>query len=164
MAKITLTGAAFHGFEFTIVPKRGEGGALCIAEFSAPWTERNREAGGWEELPETVSGSIGLVPGDLAASTIEFIPGNGMEKHAISLDVSSASDFKCFVPTKEDEKRELRFKIRTPSIQACREFEKWGRLGGEATGRLKISYDEPTTPAQQTLISKEQAADAAKTN
>lgn len=164
MAKITLTGAAFHGFEFTVGPTRGEGAPLVIAEFSAPWTERNREAGGWEELPESVSGSINLVPGGLAASTIEFIPGNGLEKHAISMDVSSAADFKCYVPTKEGEARKLRFKIRTPSIHAARDFEKWGRLGGEATGRMKISYDEPHDPVQGTLVSKEQAADTAKTN
>lgn len=164
MPKITLTGAAFHGFEFTVGPKRGEGAPIVIAKFSAPWTERNREAGGWEELPESVSGSIDLVPGELAASTMEFIPGNGMETHAISMAVASASDFKCFVPTKEDDKRELRFKIRTPSLQACHDFETWGRLGGDATGRLKISYNEPAPPTQGPLFTKEQTADNAKTN
>lgn len=151
MAKITLTGAAFHGFQFTVGPKRGEGAPMVIAEFSAPWTEKNREAGGWDELPESVSGSINLVPAELAATVFEFVPGKGMEAHAISLECSAATDFKCFVPTKEDEARELRFKIKSPSIKAGRTLDTYGRTCGEATGRLKISYDE-TTPAGQEEI------------
>lgn len=164
MAKITLNGAAFHGFKFTMGPKRGEGAPIVIAEFSAPWTERNRKAGDWAEIPETVSGSINLLPASLAASNFEFIPGNGMEAHSISMDCSSVEEFKCFVPTKEGEKRELRFVIKTPSIRACKDLEKHGRLAGEASGKLHISYDAAPDAEQQTLISKEQAADTMKTN
>ena len=151
MAKITLTGAAFHGFHFVVGPGRGEGAPMVIADFSAPWTDKNREAGGWEELPESVSGSINLVPGELAASTFEFIPGKGLEAHAISLDCSSASDFKCFVPTKEGEPRELRFKIKSPALQAGKTLDAFGRSCGNATGRLRISYSETTAAEQESL-------------
>lgn len=164
MAKITLTGAAFHGFRFTMGPKRGEGAPIVIADFTAPWTERNRKAGDWAELPVTCSGTVNLLPASLAASNFEFIPGNGMEAHSISMDCSSVEEFKCFVPTKEGEARELRFVIKTPSIRACKDLEKHGRLAGDATGKLHISYDEETKPKQESLISKEQAADTMKTN
>lgn len=174
MAKITLTGAAFHGFEFTCGPGRGEGAPMVIAEFSAPWTEHNREAGNWDELPETVSGSIKLVPGDLAASNFEFIPGNGMEAHAVSLACSGATDFRCFVPIKEGEPRELRFKLKTAALDAGLRLEGYGRTCREATGKLNISYAEPPpkpgaqqmdlAPNEDRLISKEQAADTAATN
>lgn len=144
MPKIALTGAAFHGFKFTIGPKRGQGAPIIIAEFTAPWTEKNRKAGGWDDLPLTVSGSIALVPADLAASHVEFIPGKGMEKHAFSLDVSGATHFQCFCPTKEDEVRELRFNVETPHDKAGRILDTYGRTCGDATGKLTISYAEQT--------------------
>ncbi len=154
MAKIQLSVACCHGFRFTTGPKRGEGGPMVIAEFSAPWTERNREAGGWEEIPETVSGNVSLVPGTLAAQHIEFIPGNGLEKHAFSIDVSEATDFSCFIPAKEGEERELRFKVKSAAKDAGRTLETFCRTCGEATGKLKLSYD---ADAQQEL--EEEAQD-----
>lgn len=141
MPRITLNSAAFHGFTFAVGPKRGKGSAVVIAEFTAPWTEANRKAGGWAEIPDSVSGTIHLLPADLAASHIEFTPGKGLEGHAISLDVSGATDFSCFVPTKEGEERELRFKIETADSKAGRTFGTFGRTAGEVTGKLKISYD-----------------------
>src|SRR6202167_6245167 len=114
MPRIVLTGAAFHGFTFSTGPKRGDGSPIVIAEFSAPWTEKNREAGKWDEIPETVSGNVNLIPNELAASHFEFVPGKGLQDHAISIDASGATDFKCFIPTKEGEERELRFNIKTP--------------------------------------------------
>jgi len=142
MAKITFSVACCHGFRFTTGPKRGEGGPMIIAEFSAPWTERNRDAGKWEEIPETVTGNVSLVPGELAAQHVEFIPGNGLEKHAFSLDVSTASDFQCFIPAKEGEERELRFKVKSAAKDAGRILDTFGRTCGEATGKLKLTYDE----------------------
>lgn len=156
MPRFTLNSAAFHGFRFTTGPKRGEGGPVVIAEFSAPWTETNRKTGGWEELPDCVSGEIRLVPGKLAASHIEFKPGKGLEKHAVSLDVSSAEDFKCFAPTKEGQARELRFVVKTSVKNAEREFGDLGRTVGNAGGRLSISYDE----AEQERLISEEAAEA----
>jgi hypothetical protein len=148
MAQITLTGAAFHGFRFTVGPKRGEGAPTVIAEFRAPWTEANRKAGGWEEVPDSVSGHISLVPTDLAASHIKFVPGKGLQQHAFSLDVSGASGLSLFVPTKEGEPRELRFVVKSANIKAGRLLDTYGRTAGAATGKLKISVDEtqPTEP------------------
>jgi hypothetical protein len=153
MAKIQLSVVCCHGFRFTTGPKRGEGGPMVIAEFSAPWTERNREAGGWEEIPETVSGNVNLVPGELAAQHIEFVPGNGLEKHAFSIDVSSATDFQCFIPTKEGEERELRFKVKTAAKDAGRILDTFGRTCGEASGKLRLSYD---ADAQTTIEEAQQ--------
>ncbi len=152
MAKIQLSVACCHGFKFTTGPKRGEGGPMIIAEFSAPWTERNRDAGKWEEIPETVSGSVKLVPSSLAAKHLEFIPGNGLEKHAFSIEVSDATDFSCFIPTKEGEERELRFKVKTAALNVERILGTFGRTCGEATGKLKLSYD---ADAQQEIETQE---------
>ena len=160
MPKITLNSASFHGFKFTCGPKRGAGAPMVIAEFSAPWTEANRKTGKWQEIPETVSGSVHLVPAELAASVFTFTP-RGFEKQAISLDASGADGFLCFCPTKEGEVRELRFTISTASDKAGRTLEAAGHVFGEAQGKLVISYDEQ---ADIPLISKEQAADTASTN
>ncbi len=158
MPRITLNSAAFHGFSFSTGPKRGKGGAIIIAEFSAPWTETNRKAGNWKELPDTVSGNVGLLPAELSATVITFKPGKGFEAHEFSLDVTGVTNFHCFVPTKEDEERELRFKIETPSEKAGRKLDTFGRTVGSAPGRLTISYDEPV---QEPLIDKQQALDTA---
>jgi hypothetical protein len=159
MPRITLNSAAFHGFKFSTGPKRGDGGAIVIAEFSAPWTESNRKAGDWKELPSTVSGAVHLVPGELAATNIVFTPGKGMQMHAFSLECNGASDFICFVPTKEDEERELRFKVSMPGKDPGKKLEAYGRTCGNATGKLVISYDED---AQEQLIDEQQAMDTAK--
>lgn len=153
MPRITLNSASFHGFTFSTGPKRGDGAPIVIAEFSAPWTEKNREAGKWKEIPDTVSGNVRLVPGELAASHFEFKPGKGFDSHAFSLDCSAANNFVCFVPTKEGEERELRFHIETPSKSAGRTLDGFGRTCGSATGKLVISYDEPT---QELLTTEEQ--------
>ena len=145
MPKLTISGACFHGFEFSVGPKRGEGSPVVIAEFSAPWNEKNREAGGWEEIPETVSGNVKLVPSELAATHIEFKP---RAVGGFSLDCSAATDFSCFVPTKEGEARELRFRIKSSSIKAGRELDSFGRSVGSAAGTLRISHD---TDAQATI-------------
>lgn len=144
MAKITLQNASFHGFSFSCGPKRGDGGPVVVVEFSAPWTERNRAAGKWEEIPETVSGNIGLVPNELAATHIEFTPRGGI---GFSIDCSLAHDFKCFVPTKEGVPRELRFEISTSALKAGRELEAYGRVSGEMPGTLKISHSEDANAA-----------------
>ena len=153
MPRITLNSASFHGFTFSTGPKRGDGAPIVIAEFSAPWTEKNREAGKWKELPDTVSGNVKLMPGELAASHFEFRPARGLDSHAFSLDCSAATNFHCFVPTKEGEERELRFSIETPSKSAGRTLDSFGRVVGSATGRLTISYDEAT---QELLTTEEQ--------
>lgn len=158
MPKITLNSAAFHGFTFGTA-KRGKGSILVVAEFSAPWTEANRKAGDWSELPETISGPVKLLPADLAASHIEFIPGKGLEGHAISMNVSGVTGFQCFIPTKEDEVRELRFSVETADPKAERTLGALGRIALNATGKLKISYE--AAPEEAPLISAEQAADTA---
>jgi len=145
MAKITLAAASFQGFKFSCGPKRGDGGPVVIAEFHAPWSEKNREAGGWKDIPDTVSGQVALVPSELAATHFEFKP-RGFA--GFSLDCSTASDFKCFVPTKEGEERELRFTIKSSALHAGKELDRFGRVAGTATGTLRISHDED---AQQTL-------------
>lgn len=161
MPKITLNSASFHGFRFTCGPKRGAGAPMVIAEFSAPWTEANRMAGKWREIPDTVSGSVHLVPAELAASVFTFTPSKGLAGHAFSLDAAGVEDFTCFIPTKDDESPELRFKITSASQKAARTLEAFGHAVGEAAGKLVISYeDTPTLP----LISEEQAADTARTN
>lgn len=142
MPKITFTVVSFHGFRFTVGPKRGEGGPMTVAECSAPWTERNRDAGGWDDLPETIAGGVKLIPAEFAAQHIEFIPANGMEKSAFSIDASSAEDFVCFVPTKDGEERELRFTIKTPATDAVHMLETFLRSLGEASGQLNITYAE----------------------
>lgn len=134
---------------------------MVIAEFSAPWTEANRKAGKWQEIPDTVSGAVHLVPSELAAQTFVFTPGKGFESHAFSLDASGVEDFLCFVPTKEDESPELRFKITSASQKAARTLEAFGHAVGEAAGKLVISYEDTATLP---LISEEQAADTARTN
>ncbi len=145
MTKIKLGGVRFHGFRFSVGPKRGEGAPTVIAEFSAQWTEKNREAGGWAEIPASVSGNVSLVPNELAATHIEFKPRGFV---GFSIDCSTATDFTCFVPTKEGEERELRFKIKSPSIHAGKELDRFGRTAGEAAGPMSISHD---ADAQQTL-------------
>jgi hypothetical protein len=159
MPRITLNSAAFHGFSFSTGPKRGDGAPIVIAEFSAPWTETNRKAGGWKELPDSVSGNINLVPADLAATVITFKPGKGFEAHEFSIETSGATGFHCFCPTKEGEARELRFKVESASNKAGRTLDTFGRTCGSAAGRLTISYDEPV---QEQLIDKQQAMDTAK--
>ncbi len=155
MAKITLNSASFKGFAFTTGPKRGEGGAMVISEWVAPWTEANCKAGGWKEIPETVSGSVNLIPNELAAVTLEFTPGKGMESHAFSLDVSGMTDIKCFIPTKEGEPRELRFNIKSSSIKAGKVLDTFGRTAGSVTGRLKITHDD----SQASLMPEEDGAE-----
>lgn len=156
MAKLNIISASFQGFEFSCGPKRGDGSPVVIAEFSAPWTEKNREAGGWKELPDTVSGNVGLVPAELAATHIEFKP-RGMV--GFSLDCSKAYDFKCFCPTKEGEPRELRFRVQSASIHAGKELDRFGRTSGTAPGTLRISHDED---AQTTIEEVEENEEAEK--
>lgn len=160
MPRIVITGASFNGYHFTCGPKRGNGGPMVIAEFTAPWTEKNRKAGGWEELPETISGNVTLLPSSLAASHFEFIPGKGLEKHAISIDSTEATNFHCFVPTKEGESRELRFKLKTAVDKSSRTLDTLGRTIGTASGKLTISYAESAKddPDQASLLSEEQRA------
>ena len=157
MPKITLNSAAFHGFTFSTGPKRGDGGPIVIAEFSAPWTETNRKAGGWDDLPDTVSGNVNLIPAKLAATAITFKPGKGFEKHEFSIETSGATGFHCFVPTKEGEPRELRFSVESSAKNAGRELDGFGRTCGSATGKLTISYDG----SQEQLIDEQQALDTA---
>ncbi len=145
MAKISLAAASFHGFRFSCGPKRGDGGPVVVAEFHAQWSEKNREAGGWKEIPDTVSGNVSLVPDELAATHFEFKP-RGFA--GFSLDCSTASGFHVFVPTKEGEERELRFTIKTSALHAGKELDRFGRVAGTAPGTLRISHDED---AQQTL-------------
>jgi hypothetical protein len=135
---------------------------MVIAEFSAPWTEANRKTGKWQEIPETVSGGVHLVPAELAASAFVFTPGKGLESHAISLDAAGADSFVCFCPTKEGETRELRFSINSTSQKAARTLEAFGHAVGEASGKLVISYDEQAQ--LDPLITKEQARDTTLTN
>ena len=140
MPKIELRKAYFRGFSFTAGPARGEGAPIVKAQFAAPWTEKHREAGSWEEIPETVSGSIKLKPAQIAGTHLEFIPGGGMDKYRISLDINSVDD--C-------EERELRFNVRTSVNNAEAMFGRLGRTVGNAGGVLKLSYD---AEAQQRLI------------
>ena len=159
MPKIELRKAYFRGFSFTAGPARGEGAPIVKAQFAAPWTEKHREAGSWEEIPETVSGSIKLKPAQIAGTHLEFIPGGGMDKHRISLDINSVDDCVVFVPTREDEERELRFNVRTSVNNAEAMFGRLGRTVGNAGGVLKLSYD---AEAQQRLIDGEPATDDAQ--
>jgi hypothetical protein len=159
MPQITLTGARFHGFKFTTGPKRGDGAPMVIAEFSASWTEKNRKAGDWKEVPDTVGGQVKLIPSELACTTLQFKPGGGLEAHAFSIDVSEATDFKCFVPTKEGDERELRFHVKSASIKAGKQLDAYGRTAGNAKGTLKLTLDGDT---QERLISEDQAQDTLK--
>lgn len=151
MAKLSLTGVMFHGFKFSVGPRRGDGSPVVIAEFSAPWTEKNREAGGWQEIPDTVSGEPKLIPSSLAATHVEMKP-RGLV--GFSLDCSEASGFKVFLPTKEGVPRELRFLVKSASIHAGKELDRYGRTAGAAAGTLRISHDQD---AQTTI---EEVADA----
>lgn len=160
MAHVILSSAAFRGFRFTVGPKRGDGAPIVIAEFTAPWTEANRKAGGWLEIPETVSGNVSLLPPGIAATNIEFTPGKGMQQHAFSMEVSAITGCHCFVPTKEGKPRELRFSVETANIKAGRQLDTYGRTAGGATGKLKISVDA-SAEKEEALISPEQAADTA---
>lgn len=149
MAKIELRKAYFRGFQFTTGPARGEGVCMVIASFAAPWTEKHRQSGGWEEIPETVSGGIHLKPSRIAGTHMEFIPQGGLEKHAISLDIASVDDCTVFVPKKDGEEREMRFHIRTAILNAEKQFGALGRTVGQGAGILKLTYD---AEAQQRLI------------
>ena len=97
------------------------------------------------------------VPSELAATVITFKPGKGFEAHEFSLETTGAHSFHCFVPTKEGEPRELRFKIESASNKAGRTLDTFGRTVGSATGRLTISYDG----AQEKLIDDQKALDTA---
>jgi hypothetical protein len=152
MAKITLQNASFHGFSFSCGPKRGDGAAIVVAEFSAPWTVGNRSAGKWEEVPETVSGNIRLVPNEFAANHIEFTPRGGK---GFSIDCSLAHSFQCFVPTKEGTPRELRFKISTSALEAGLELEAFGRVSGAMPGTFKLSQDVADTQLDLTKSGKQ---------
>ena len=145
MAKITIKGARFQGFSFSCGPKRGDGGPVVVSEWIAGWTDENRAAGVWDEIPETVSGNVSLVPGELAATHLEFKP-RGLD--GIKFECSKASGFHVFIPTKEGEPRELRFQVKTSAMKAGRELDTFGRTAGTAAGTLRISHDED---AQTTL-------------
>lgn len=154
MPKIELRKAYFRGFSFTAGPARGEGAPIVKAQFAAPWSEKHREAGGWEEIPETVSGSIHLKPAQIAGTHLEFIPQGGLDKHRISLDINSVDNCVVFVPTKEDEEREIRFNVRTSVNKAEEMFGRLGRTVGNGEGILKLSYD---AEAQRKLIEGDDA-------
>lgn len=142
MATQRLNSARFLGFKFTTGPKRGEGGPMCIVDFAAPWTEANRKSGGWEEVPDTVSGNIALVPGNKTCQSIQMTPGGGLEKHAFDLDASTVDGFHVFVPTKEKEPRELRFSVKTSATKAYDVLGKYGHVCGEAKGKLRIKLSD----------------------
>jgi hypothetical protein len=142
MPTLTIHGCHFEGFRFTVGPKRGDGAPMVIADFAAQWSAANRKACKWEEIPETVSGNVKLIPSSLAASHIEFIPGQGMEAHAFSIDAAGADGFAVFVPTKEGEPRELRFQVNSNSSKAEKTLGTYGRTAGRIPGKLKISYSE----------------------
>lgn len=141
---------------------------MVISEWAAPWTEANRKAGEWEEIPETVSGSVNLIPDELAATMIEFTPGKGMESHAFSLDVSGMSGITCFIPTKEGEPRELRFMIKSSSIKAGKTLDTFGRTAGSVTGKLKITHDDTQASlipdGVQATLEQRDAVSASKDN
>jgi hypothetical protein len=159
MPKIELRKAYFDGFSFSNGPGRGEGGVVVVSHWKAPWTDKHRESGGWEELPETVSGAIKLKPSRIAGTHLEFTPQGGMEKHAISMDIDGVDGCKVFVPTKEDGERELRFEVRTSVNKAEVDLGRLGRTTGKATGILKLSYD---AEAQAKLAAGEDPDAAAK--
>ena len=156
MAKITIKGARFQGFSFSCGPKRGDGGPVVVSEWSATWTDENRAAGAWDEIPQTVSGNVSLVPGELAATRLEFKP-RGLD--GIEFECSKASGFHVFIPTKEGEPRELRFQVKTSAMKAGCELDTFGRTVGTAAGTLRISHDEDAQTAldgmQQTLKADE---------
>lgn len=159
MAKITLVSASFQGFRFSCGPKRGDGSPVVIAQFHAPWTEKNREAGGWKEVPDTISGQVKLVPGELAATHFEFKPRGFV---GFSLDCSRANNFKVFVPTKEGEERELRFEISTGALHAGKELDRFGRVSGTAAGTLRISHDEDAQTTLTDADNQQELADASE--
>jgi hypothetical protein len=146
----------FHGFKFSVGPKRGDGSPVVVAEFSAPWTDKNREAGGWQELPDTVSGNVSLVPCELAATHIEMKP-RGIV--GFSIDCSEASGFSCFIPTKEGVPRELRFVVKSASIHAGKELDRYGRTAGAAAGTLRISHDQDAQTMIEEVVDSEEAGE-----
>jgi hypothetical protein len=158
MPHLTIHGCHFEGFRFTVGPKRGEGAPMVIVDFCAAWSAANRGSGGWEEIPETVSGLVNLVPGELAASRIDFAPQKGMEAHAFGLECAGAEGFQVFVPTKEGQDRELRFQVMTPSNKAEKILGTFGRTAGRIPGKLKISYSENAKTDEINATPEQQAA------
>lgn len=138
---LTLNGAQINSYSFTPAPKRGKGGPMVLINCSAKWTKTAQKAMKWEALPKTVSGSIHLSPGNAPAQSMEMTP-KGLEQHTLTLEISGATGFSLFIPTKDDEEEELRFSIETPSKDAGRALDKYCRTVGTAPGIMKLEWDE----------------------
>lgn len=142
MPNLTFFGAAIHGFSFSPAPKRGEGGPVVLIDASITWNDKIRGWGGWEDVPETVGGTIHLIPKEIAIQGFEMTPGKGLENQAFELGATEISDCQLFIPTKEDQERELRFTIKTQDKGAETILGKYGRCAGGAVGKIKIIYQE----------------------
>lgn len=142
MATQKVNSARCTGYRFTVGPKRGDGGPMVISEWAAPWTEANRKAGGWEEVPETVSGNVALLPSERACKSIDMKPGGGLEKNQFQLDASTVDGFHLFIPTKEGQARELRFTVASSAVNAYSILGKYLHVCGEAKGALRIKLSD----------------------
>lgn len=138
---LTLNGAQINSYSFTPAPKRGKGGPMVIINCSAKWTKTAQKIMKWEELPNTITGSVTLSPGTAPAQSMEMTP-KGLEQHSLTLEISGATGFHLFIPTKEGEEEELRFAIETPSKEAGKVLDKYCRLVGTAPGIMKLEWDE----------------------
>lgn len=115
---------------------------MIIVECSANWTEVARREMGWQDLPEdTVTGNVNLQPSKLAAEKFRMKPGKGFEKHEFELTCKQLCDFKIFFPTKEEEAPRLKFHIHISSSGAESALGKFGRVAGDATGVITVTYD-----------------------
>lgn len=142
MANPTLKKTRLHGFSFTPAPKRGEGGPMVVIDASTLWTDEVRGYFGFEEIPETVMGGVKLSPNSQPISKFVMKPGSGLDGNSIEMEATEMDGFHLFIPTKENESRELRYVIRTMMKNAEVILGKYGRTAGAAFGTLRYIISE----------------------
>lgn len=130
---------------FSRSPEKG------VASFSASFTDKVKQAMGWQDIPECMTG--GKLEGDLHATEAVLSPNEKeLRKHQVSLDVARVLNFETVRLELERSKgkghrTELRFKVQFTDPNGARKLEQYLISCGKS--RLTIAYTK--APVQEEL-------------
>jgi hypothetical protein len=158
-SKITFSSAILRSFS-----RKPTGGT---ANFSASVTNEVREALGWTEIPDCLTGAT--PEGDLAATSVDLVPTDKeLTMHRVGLDVSRVHKFEITRLELEGKKGkgyrlELRFQVDFTDTKGAQKLERYMLTLGEGKGKLTVSYTKqetlPLAPGQQADLGGDDAAD-----
>lgn len=120
-----------------------EAGVFTRLHFTAEFSKPVREAMEWDDVHPSIQSA--KLDGEINATKLSLIPGNGLEKHELVLDCRSVSDFQIFRVKGDDGESahtELRFIVRTQALMAAGHVEDYLRKIGGGAAQLKITHQD----------------------